>query len=363
MCMIKSYEKSPIQLRLGVAGCGKVFERLYMPALKRCNKWNLVAICEPIKDRREEVQKSLNRVAAFDSFLPFLKESSLDAVLITTPPETHSMLAIKALKMGIHVLVEKPMALNTAEAFLLLEASLQAEKQIWVCFNRKFKRSYLNLKERLSNLHPATIQKIFFQLILDPFKWKSVTLFMGDDSKGGGILDDVASHQVDLLSWLLDVKIKMVKAEYVVKKDFQPALISIKLKFENDLTATCFAGHGNRYEEKLIIQSHNKTIIAYPAGVLQTRWKPAKWLDLYCKLGTFFHYALCKLTGIPNITLDSIEYQLHSFAEAISGERKSLTKDCAKSGVRSVEVIQACHKSLRSGGNWHQVSDKRESIL
>jgi len=361
--MIKSYEKSPVQLRLGVAGCGKVFERLYMPALKRCNNWNLVAICEPIKDRREWVQKTLNRTTVFDKFVTFLKESSLDVVLITTPPETHSVLAIKALKMGLHVLVEKPMALNITEAFLMLEASLQTKKQLWVGFNRKFRRSYIILKDKLSNFPTDSIQKIFFQLILDPYKWQSVTPFMGDDSKGGGILDDVVSHQVDLLSWLLGVRIKMVKAEYVVKKHLKAELVSISLKFENDLIATCLAGHGTNYDEKLIIQLHNKTIIAYPTWVLQTRWLPEKITDMYCKLRTFFHYTLCKVTKFPNITLDSVEYQLRSFAKAISGEMVPLTNDCAETGVRSVEVIQACRKSLKSGGNWHQVGEEGKSIL
>jgi predicted dehydrogenase len=361
--MIKLYEKSPVQLRLGVAGCGKVFERYYLPALKRCNQWNLVAICEPIKERREWVQKTLNRADVFDQFVTFLKESSLDAVVITTPPETHSAMAVQSLKMGLHVLVEKPMALNITEALLMREASLQKGKQLWVGFNRKFKRPYINVKDKMSHLSPDSIRKIFFQLILDPNTWQSVTPFMGDDSKGGGILDDVASHQVDLLSWLLDLRIKMVKAEYLVQNHLKAECILINLKFENDLVATCFAGHGNTYQEKLIIQTHNKTIVAYPAGVLQTRWLPAKWLDFHCKFGTFFHHSFCKLTGTQNMTLDSFECQLRSFAKAIRGQRSSPANHGVKSGVRSVQVIQACRSSLKSGGNWHQVGEEGELML
>lgn len=361
--MIQSYEKSPAILRLGVVGCGKVFERLYLPALKRCNKWKLVAICEPIKDRLQWAQKTLKSVTTFESFATFLEKSSLDAVLISTPPKTHCLMAVKALKVNLHVLVEKPMALNIKEALLMHETSKQTGKQLWVGFNRKFRKPYRILKDKLSNLPRESIKDIFFQLILNPYKWQSLTSFMGDDSKGGGILDDVASHQVDLLSWLLDDRIKMVKAKCIVKKHLRAELVLINLKFENDLIANCLAGHGDNYDEKLIIQLNNETIIAYPTGVLKTHWRPGKLTDRYLRLKAFFHYFLCKVTKFSNITIDSIENQLHSFAKAIRGDMESLTNDCAETGVRSVEVIQACRKSLQSGGKCYQVGEEDKSIL
>ena len=343
------------QLRLGAVGCGQVFERYHLPAIEGSPDWKLIAVFEPLKKRREWIEKSFQEVATHESMSAFLDKYLLDAVLVSSPPETHSKLSIKALQAGLHVLVEKPMALNYSEALSMLEASLSAQKQLWVSFNRRFRRNYLRLKERLSAVPKESIKAINYILISDSENWKPVTQYLEDDSKGGGILDNTASHQIDLLTWLLDYDIAEVKAEQVAKNGDKLKRIKYILRFHNGLIAKCVAGHGTIYYENLEIHHNNRKLVAYPSGVSESSWIPLSLICAYSKLKTASHLTFCKLTRTPNPTLQSFVKQYNSFADAIRGDKRHIKGADARSGLHSINAIQACRESIQAAGNWKSV--------
>src|SRR5262245_19765029 len=80
-------ERQP--LRLGIVGCGRVVECYHLPALKSSPDWQLVAICEPLAERREWVQQRYPGLPAFASLTELLNGSAAEALLIATPPATH----------------------------------------------------------------------------------------------------------------------------------------------------------------------------------------------------------------------------------------------------------------------------------
>ena len=351
---MKNFRKaSDIHLRLGVVGCGRVFERYHLPALKRSSDWNLVAVCESLKERRKWIQKSCQRLSVFESFSELLENSTLDAVLITTPPVTHRQLAIQALERGLHVLVEKPMALNTSEGQLMLAAALQSRKHLWVGFNRRFRRPYIDLKERLERVPVDSIREIRF-LMESPLR-QTVTPYLGDDSKGGGVWDDLASHQLDLLAWLTNQPVKEVRAWHSPKKGTSAAFARYEIKFENHLHAYCEVVRSHAYFESIQIKLQDCTLLAYPTGVLESRFGSTKWIKYYCKLKTNANLALLKLRRKPNVSADSFERQLRSFAGAIRGENRDLMGADARGSLASVFAVQACRESLESGGIWKSV--------
>ena len=64
------------------------------------------------------------------------------------------------------------------------------------------------MKEKLVKLSLESIDGISHRLIFNPTGWQSVTAYLEDERKGGGILEDVVSHQADLLAWLFDTVIQ-----------------------------------------------------------------------------------------------------------------------------------------------------------
>ena len=352
----KNGEDPHKRLRMGVAGCGRVFETYHLPALMRSKYWDLAAVCEPLEERRKWIESKIHGVSLFKDFDTFLQQAPFDALLITTPPATHFDLARKALERGRHLLVEKPMALNWEEARIMMERSIGTHKNLWVSFNRRFRSSYRVLKEKLAAHSMANLLTIRFHLILDPNSWNSVTPYLGEESQGGGVLDDVASHQLDLLGWLIENPVQAVRAEPIDTGKTGTKSIQYKLKFQNGLTAECIAGHGKTYSEYIEIEWSKKKWLTYPAGVVEYSFFPDRWIRNYCTFRASLHFLTHKLLRMPNFTVQSFENQLASFAAAVRGENSEEGAN-AKAGSDCIQLIQACRKSVETGGDWISVTE------
>ena len=348
------------RLRIGIVGCGSVAERYHLPALKRSFDWILAAICEPLEKRRDRALLMFPGTPVYESFSEFLEKSHLDAVLIVTPPETHWKLAIQALDRGIHVLVEKPMALNTEDGRFIFEASVRVGKKLWVGFNRRFKSPYLKLREKLKLVPPESIKSIYFELIFDPQNWKSITPYLGDDARGGGVLDDVASHQIDLLSWLTSTPVKAVKGKQVQQEPALYDCIRYELTFENDLVAQCMAAHGRGYSEYLALQTNETKLVASAVTFLASSRMPEGMIRAYCWMRNHSHFVFHKYNRTSNVTDISFEMQLNAFAASIKGGKGFIEGADAKSGVSTLRVIEACRMSIMGGGVWEPAILKGE---
>ena len=345
----------PEPLRLGVVGCGRVFQRYHLPGVKRSGAWQLVAACDDSEQRLEWVQESVPGLSVFESFPELLESSGLDAVLITTPPESHHELAVQALGKGLHVLVEKPMALGPSEGLSMLDESLRAQKLLWVGFTKRFRQPYMDLKRRLALVPTDEIRDIRFLCHGDhrtPF-----TRYLGDDARGGGVLDDLASHQIDLLAWLIGQPVKEVRARPLSKTEDESICARYELRFENDMVAYCEAVRNQAYLEMLHVGLQGRTVTAHATGIFESHRVPPKWISSYCKIRASAHFALGKLTQRPSVTAHSFETQLRCFAAAIRNEKPPIVGADGRCGVRVLETIRACRDSLRSGGAWKSLLD------
>jgi predicted dehydrogenase len=347
------------KIRLGISGCGMAFERLYLPALIRSAEWELVGVCDRSRERCEWVRSLFPDISVCDSIDALLDASSLDAMFIATPPETHCELAVKALDRGLHVLVEKPMALSLEEAFAMLESSERAGRQLRVGFNRRFRRPYVILRDQLAGIPAESIQSITFEFIFSLLDWNPVTPYLGDDSRGGGALDDVASHLVDVLTWVIGANVSAVKAEPLSVNEGRGSVVSIELKFENGTAAKGSAGHGPRFSERLEVRVDSRRFVVFPAGLIETCRMPNFLLSLYCFLRTRTHFARHKLLRTPNLSQESMAGQLRDFAQALRGETHSRSGADAVSGIDALKATMACRESIRSGGKWISIKDLR----
>jgi predicted dehydrogenase len=341
------------KLLLGAVGCGRVFERYHLPALLKSQDWKLVAVCEPLKERREWIHRFYPDLPAFESCDEFFKKPMIEAVLITAPPAKHFPLSVEALNAGLHVMVEKPHALNTEEAKKLLEFSQRSQRKLQIGFNRRFNIHYLALKKRISMIPHNHIQSISSKLIINPENWNAITSFLGKDSEGGGVFDDVASHQIDLIPWILGDNVESVRAGFLRKNEkIDSNSIMYDLKFNQDLIAKCEAGHGTRYTEYIEIDLGNRKLLVYPTGLLKLHRMPTGSAHIILSLRAFFHFFIRKFFGMPSVTLKSIGSQLSAFAKAVRGETGVLLGADAQSGFHSLKIIQACRKSNQSNGSW-----------
>jgi len=345
-------------LRLAVIGCGRVFERFHHPALLRSEDWAVVGAVD-VRPARLRWVSSVRPSVPVGESLGALGAGPLDAVLVATPPDSHCSLAAEVLRRGAHLLIEKPLALDPSEAGSLLTLARGARRQVWVGFNRRFRPAYTALRRRLRDVPPERYRRIVFDLRTDPSRWDAVSRPAADPEHGGGLLDDLASHQLDLLPWLLARPVEAVSARYD-RRDPAALVVEIRLKLGGGLEALCRAGHGRETGEGVEIDLGDRLLIASPGGLADLPRSAARAGAAWLSARRLADAARRRMTGRPGITVETIQRQHREWAAALRGRLTEGPAADGAAGARCVELTAACRHSLAGGGAWVAVTRAKE---
>ncbi|MCL6459305.1 MAG: Gfo/Idh/MocA family oxidoreductase, partial [Gorillibacterium sp.] len=132
----------------------------------------------------------------------------VDAVIICTPHYNHPDQANTAFHHGLHVLVEKPVAVFTKQARLMNEAARKSGKVFGVMYNLRTNPLYVKLREWIASGKLGEIQRINWiatdwyrsQVYYDESTWRATWA-----GEGGGVLINQSLHQLDLLQWITGI--------------------------------------------------------------------------------------------------------------------------------------------------------------
>ena len=191
------------KIRIGFVGYGKV-ANLHAEAIAASTGGQLVSVCGRNAARRNDFAAKW-KIASRENTEEMARLDKIDAVIITTPHPQHCEAALEAFAAGVHVLVEKPMALNTTECSKMIDASQKAGKILSVVCQRRWFPACQRIKRAIDEgklgkpvLAQLTIlgwrDKAYYDS--DPWRGKWAT-------EGGGILINQAPHQIDLMQWFM----------------------------------------------------------------------------------------------------------------------------------------------------------------
>jgi UDP-N-acetyl-2-amino-2-deoxyglucuronate dehydrogenase len=196
---------APAPIRFGIVGPGLVAQ-LHAKALARIEDARLVAIAGsgPGSDRAARLAAQ-HGARASDGLEAMLREEPLDAVIVCTPHPLHAEQAVAAARAGLHVVVEKPMALTSADCAAMIAAADAAGVVLAVISQRRWHPAVRRLKAaidegRIGVPGLATVEVL---------GWRSPEYYAMDawrgtrEGEGGGVLVNQAVHQLDLLCWFL----------------------------------------------------------------------------------------------------------------------------------------------------------------
>ncbi|GHV14518.1 oxidoreductase [Spirochaetia bacterium] len=191
------------KVRIGLIGYGKV-ANLHAEALKGLPNGELVAVCGRNRARRDSFAASWH-IASRDTVEDMVKQDRVDAVIVTTPHPQHRDNALEAFAAGCHVLVEKPMALTTAQCDEMIAAAKSAGKLLSIVVQRRWFPACARIKKAIDEGKlgkPSLLQ-------LTILGWRDEAYYQSDpwrgkwDTEGGGILINQAPHQIDLMNWFM----------------------------------------------------------------------------------------------------------------------------------------------------------------
>ena len=126
----------PSRLSVALVGCGRIAQ-VHQQYLAEIPEAELVAVCDGEPQARSAMSARVG-VPAYASIDELLPRAAPRVVHILTPPPTHANLALRALEADAHVFIEKPMALDTAEADTLVEAARRRGLIVTADHNRWF---------------------------------------------------------------------------------------------------------------------------------------------------------------------------------------------------------------------------------
>jgi predicted dehydrogenase len=193
-------------IRWGIIGCGNVTEVKSGPAFNKVGESRLVAVMRRNAALAEDYARRHNVPRFYSEADKLINDKEVDAVYIATPPGSHAQLALKVIRAGKPVYIEKPMAASYAEC---VEINEQAEKNnipVFVAYYRRALPGFVFVKKLIDE---GSIGKVLF-LRIELFKFPSEDEKAGrlpwrviPEVAGGGHFFDLASHQLDYLDYIL----------------------------------------------------------------------------------------------------------------------------------------------------------------
>ncbi len=192
-------------IKVGIIGCGGIANGKHMPSLKKVKDCDMVAFCDVIPERAEKAAREYGTPDAktYTDYKQLLADPEIDVVHVCTPNRSHSFITVDALEAGKHVMCEKPMAINSAEAKKMLDAAARTGKKLTIGYQSRFRDDAQYMKKEAMD---GTFGDIYYAKATALRRRAVPTwgVFLNEYEQGGGPLIDIGTHALDLTLWMMN---------------------------------------------------------------------------------------------------------------------------------------------------------------
>jgi predicted dehydrogenase len=330
-------------LKFALIGTGGIAQT-YAQAFQTSACCKLVAVA----DTRTEAAAAFAEPFAAKSFAAYrtlAENTEFDAVIISTPPNTHPEIAQYFMPRGKHVLCEKPLCLTVAEAKQMLETAEKTGVVFTMATKFRYCEDVVKAKAILaSGMLGEVVQfeNAFTAKVDMSQRWNSQA-----EVSGGGVLIDNGTHSVDIIRYFLGPITDVLALETSGTQNLSvDENVKLLAKTTNGVAASVDLTWGINKELPHFISIYGT------AGTLHIGWRESKY----------------KLNSSPDWTVFGKGYdkvqafrsKIENFRNAIVEGEELLTKPA--DALASVEVIEAAYKSLQQN-LWQKVTEKSETAV
>jgi predicted dehydrogenase len=327
-----------LPVNVGLIGCGQVAQAIHLGLLTRMRGVRLTALADTDRTRLAQAGDRVARAARFTDYTRLLPRPDVDAVVICLPNALHAEVAVAALRAGKHVYLEKPLATNLAEARRVWAAWQASGRVGMIGFNYRFHRLYRAARDcvRSGRIGPVVAARSVFTT--PP---RSLPAWKQARHSGGGVLLDLASHEIDLLRYVLDQEVAEVSA-HVRSLHTEGDTATLQLRMTDDAQAQVFVSlcAGEAAEFEVYGQAGSVRLDRYRSWTVRVSGSRAG-------LGTLggLPYLLAKLRAPANEP--SFGAALAQFVGAVRGDHPAGPDFL--DGYRSLAVLTAAEEAARTG--------------
>lgn len=187
---------------VGIAGFGGIARFAHYNGWKKLNDVEILAIADPSEEAREIAKNEYGIKYVFSDYKEMLKIEEIDIIDVCTPNKLHYPVVIDSLKVGKHVLCEKPLAVSAKEVEDMILWSKKQNKKLMAAQHLRFKRESVVLKKYIDE---GELGEIYFAIAhaLRRRFLPVTNTFIDKNLSGGGPMFDIGVHILDLTYWFM----------------------------------------------------------------------------------------------------------------------------------------------------------------
>ena len=317
-------------IRVAIVGAGAI-ARAHADALAASPHFQLVAVVDVDAARAGALAEKFGARSA--TSIDALTDGSVDAAIVSTPPNTHRDVTIALLEAGVHVLCEKPFALGRRNAYAMAETAKRHSRVLTMATKFRFVNDLTIARDAIAAGKIGALYRVhnvFASPVDMTGRWN-----LDPECGGGGVIIDNGTHSVDIMRYILG-PIESVRA-VESSKERSYAGVEDTARIECLSVGGVFA----RIELSWSEQSADPWFISIlgSRGGIDIGWKGSRRRFDGASEYTPFGVGYDKTAAFAGQAAD--------FAAAIRGERPTTTS--LDEAVASVDIIDAAYASMRAG--------------
>ncbi|MEO1011014.1 MAG: Gfo/Idh/MocA family oxidoreductase [Bacteroidota bacterium] len=193
-------------IRWGIIGCGSVTEVKSGPAYRNTEGFEVSAVMRRDADKAADYAKRHGIPKFYSDADALINDPGVDAVYVATPPDSHKLYGLKVAQVGKPCCIEKPMAPNYADSLEIHNAFMEKDLPLFIAYYRRSLPRFLRIKQWLQDGVIGRVRHLRWHLAkpaserdkYGEYNWRTEAHIAP-----GGYFDDLASHGLDLFSFLL----------------------------------------------------------------------------------------------------------------------------------------------------------------
>ena len=317
-------------LRTAIIGYG-ISGRISPDAMRPNPAFNIVAVCDLMKENRDRAASDLN-CSVYADYKEMLSNENLDLVSIVTRSDTHASIACDCLEAGLHTVVTKPWALNQEEAKTMLAAEKSSNGKIFPWIPMYWSPDYKCITDLLSK---KLIGDIFLiRRYYSDFRYR--TDWQTEKCYGGGYLLNWGMHLIQPVISLAQSPTKRVFGQLqqaINPGDADDNFMAV-MEFENGIRGVAEFTQSIHPFPGFVIQGARGTIVSNASSVTVNRANPAKPEEV----DTEVYQLEGKQFG------DESEIYNDIAANLLEGAPYSITSDLALEGTIVLDAVRLSHE-------------------
>ena len=322
------------KVRWGILGCAGIAERAFIPAVRQSRDGLLASIASRDPARAAEWAGRFGFATSHRSYQELIDDPAIDAIYNPLPNDLHAPWSIRAMKAGKHVLCEKPLALDAAEARAMIEAAETAGVRLAEGFMYKFHPQIGRTLEIIRSGRigePRSVHSSFtFRFERDPsnYRWSP--------RQGGGALYDVGCYTLSISRLVFGAEPEAVSAAARIDPatgvDVTAAAL---LEFPGGRFALCESSFETQFQSRLLVVGSE--------GLLRLdRAFSAKAFDVAVQI---VRGDAVESEPVPKANMFAL--MVDDFDAAVLGQAPPA--EPASDAWRNMRALDACFASIRAG--------------